>query len=75
MTSPFGYRKALGNRIYGCDDCQIVCPPSRTATTGLVGDEVTSLDLIELLTMSDEALLAVGRQLVHTPTRAAIRAS
>jgi epoxyqueuosine reductase len=23
---PHEYRKALGNRIYGCDDCQIVCP-------------------------------------------------
>ncbi len=23
---PREYRKALGNRIYGCDDCQIVCP-------------------------------------------------
>ena len=55
---PLSYRKALGNRIYGCDDCQIVCPPSRTATTGLIGDEVTSLDLVELLTMTDDALLA-----------------
>ncbi|MDA0691243.1 MAG: tRNA epoxyqueuosine(34) reductase QueG [Nitrospinae bacterium] len=23
---PVRYRKAIGNRIYGCDDCQIVCP-------------------------------------------------
>jgi epoxyqueuosine reductase len=23
---PVGFRKAIGNRIYGCDDCQIVCP-------------------------------------------------
>jgi len=23
---PLEYRKALGNRIYGCDDCQLVCP-------------------------------------------------
>lgn len=23
---PHEFRKALGNRIYGCDDCQIVCP-------------------------------------------------
>ena len=23
---PHEFRKAMGNRIYGCDDCQIVCP-------------------------------------------------
>ncbi len=23
---PTQYRKAIGNRIYGCDDCQLVCP-------------------------------------------------
>lgn len=23
---PVEYRKAMGNRIYGCDDCQMVCP-------------------------------------------------
>ncbi|WP_419917679.1 tRNA epoxyqueuosine(34) reductase QueG [Candidatus Poriferisocius sp.] len=26
---PLEYREALGNRIYGCDDCQEVCPPNR----------------------------------------------
>jgi epoxyqueuosine reductase len=28
---PFEYRAALGDRIYGCDDCQEVCPPNRVA--------------------------------------------
>ncbi|HTO01832.1 MAG TPA: tRNA epoxyqueuosine(34) reductase QueG [Microthrixaceae bacterium] len=28
---PREFREALGNRIYGCDDCQEVCPPSRRA--------------------------------------------
>jgi len=23
---PTEYRKAIGNRIYGCDDCQLICP-------------------------------------------------
>jgi len=28
---PQEFRKALGNRIYGCDDCQLVCPWNRYA--------------------------------------------
>jgi len=26
---PVQYRKAIGNRIYGCDDCQLICPWNR----------------------------------------------
>lgn len=26
---PVAFRAALGDRIYGCDDCQEVCPPNR----------------------------------------------
>jgi epoxyqueuosine reductase len=28
---PEQFRKALGNRIYGCDDCQLVCPWNKFA--------------------------------------------
>lgn len=28
---PEDLRPLLGNRIYGCDDCQLVCPVNRTA--------------------------------------------
>lgn len=28
---PVEFRKAMGNRIYGCDDCQMVCPWNRFA--------------------------------------------
>jgi len=54
---PHEYRKALGNRIYGCDDCQIVCPwnsyavateePAFQEREGVKG-------LIELMQLDDE---------------------
>ena len=28
---PIEFRKAIGNRIYGCDDCQLICPWNRFA--------------------------------------------
>ncbi len=28
---PIEYRKMIGNRIYGCDDCQLVCPWNKFA--------------------------------------------
>jgi epoxyqueuosine reductase len=28
---PLEFRAAIGNRIYGCDDCQLVCPWNRFA--------------------------------------------
>ena len=31
---PVEFRKAMGNRIYGCDDCQLVCPWNRFAPAG-----------------------------------------
>ena len=27
------FRRAIGNRIYGCDDCQLVCPWNKFART------------------------------------------
>ena len=54
---PHEYRKALANRIYGCDDCQIVCPwnsyavateePAFQEREGVKG-------LIELMQLDDE---------------------
>ncbi len=53
---PLAYREALGDRIYGCDDCQEVCPPNRR------GDAVDGADgqvpVVEMLGLSDEELLA-----------------
>jgi epoxyqueuosine reductase len=59
---PIEHRVALGARIYGCDDCQEVCPPNklddrrRPATPGR--DGVAFVDLVGLLDADDEDLLA-----------------
>ena len=35
---PKEFRKLLGNRIYGCDDCQVVCPWNKYASVTTVPD-------------------------------------
>ena len=35
---PLEYRESMGNRIYGCDDCQLVCPWNRYARLSGEGD-------------------------------------
>jgi epoxyqueuosine reductase len=48
---PIEYRKAMGNRIYGCDDCQLVCPWNKYAQAATHSDFATrhSLDHASLL--------------------------
>lgn len=55
------YRSALGARIYGCDDCQTVCPPTKKA--GMVHTMrplQTQVDVVSLLTMGDNELNRVA---------------
>ena len=35
---PLELRAAIGNRIYGCDDCQLVCPWNRHAQPAVLAD-------------------------------------
>jgi len=55
---PNEYRKSIGNRIYGCDDCQEVCPEGREERF-LEGESDTDADhfALEILETNDEELL------------------
>jgi len=56
---PVEFRKAIGNRIYGCDDCQLCCPWNKFAKPTAEGDfaprhNLDEEDLTELFSW-DEA--------------------
>jgi epoxyqueuosine reductase len=53
-TFPLEYREALGDRVYGCDDCQEVCPPSRRVRHD---GAPRTVDLVAIVEASDEDLL------------------
>lgn len=60
-TFPEEFRAALGDRIYGCDDCQDACPP--TVRLGarhalpVTGEELSTVDPVWMLEADDADLL------------------
>lgn len=52
---PIEFRKSIGNRIYGCDDCQLICPWNRYGqiTKDLDFSPKNSLDSASLLELYD----------------------
>jgi epoxyqueuosine reductase len=59
---PLELRPLLGNRIYGCDDCQLVCPWNRFAQVSPLPDfsprnRLDSASLIELFAWSEAEFL------------------
>jgi epoxyqueuosine reductase len=49
---PIEFRKSIGNRVYGCDDCQLICPWNKFAETTKEPDFQVrhGLDDIDLVT-------------------------
>ena len=58
---PRQFRVALGNRIYGCDECQLVCPPTvrfeRRSDANLSKHIQAWVPLIDMLEAPDSSLL------------------
>jgi epoxyqueuosine reductase len=61
---PLQLRPLMGNRIYGCDDCQLVCPWNKFAHASELPDfdargELTGRGLVELFAWSEEDFLRI----------------
>ena len=56
---PVEYREALGDRIYGCDDCQDVCPPNkvRMRRPSEAGADEAWVDVLSVLAAGDDELM------------------
>lgn len=59
---PLEFRPAIGNRIYGCDDCQLVCPWNRFARISAEADfrirhRLDAPDLLELFVWDEAEFL------------------
>lgn len=59
---PEEYRQAMGNRVYGCDDCQLVCPFTRFTRASNEADfaprhDLDRAELVRLFAWSEEEFL------------------
>ena len=60
---PIEFRSALGDRLYGCDDCQEVCPPNTRhgrVEHAPAAPPRTTVDVLDLLTGTDDEVLATN---------------
>jgi epoxyqueuosine reductase len=77
---PVELRPAIGNRIFGCDDCLAVCPWNRFAREGRLMKEharpdLAAPDLIELLQLDDAGFKSrfAGTPVLRTKRRGLLR--
>ncbi len=59
---PLELRPLMGNRIYGCDDCQLICPWNKYAKLSLEDDfqarhQLDEITLLELFSWSEDHFL------------------
>ncbi len=64
---PLEFRAAIGNRIYGCDDCLAVCPWNKFAQESrdvqlAMRDDLAAMPLRELLKLDDASFRALFRK-------------
>jgi len=77
---PEAFRRAIGNRIYGCDDCLAVCPWNKFARAGSLMQpharpDLAQPDLLELLRLDDVQFKArfAGTPILRTKRRGLLR--
>ncbi|MDB6125690.1 MAG: tRNA epoxyqueuosine(34) reductase QueG [Pedosphaera sp.] len=77
---PIEFRPAIGNRIYGCDDCLAACPWNRFAQEGQMMQphsrpDLTAPDLLELLSLDDAGFKQkfAGTPMLRTKRRGLLR--
>ncbi|MBV1909245.1 MAG: tRNA epoxyqueuosine(34) reductase QueG [Kangiellaceae bacterium] len=68
---PLEFREAMGNRIYGCDDCQLACPWNRFASISQESDfqpryNLDSESLLNLFNWTEEEF---NQRLLGSPIR------
>ena len=77
---PVELRAAIGNRIYGCDDCLAACPWNRFAREGKLmkahaREDLAQPDLIELLSLDEKNFKSrfAGSPILRTKRRGFLR--
>ena len=60
---PVELRSKMGNRVFGCDDCQLICPWNRYASTSVESDfkprhQLENSELVDLYYWTEEEFLS-----------------